>query len=192
VGSALYPFNGAYGPCGINQTESITWYKDGVKLATITFDASGNPISYVAEPGQKMPTWLTSGATAGILVIGIEGQGTYTSVVKCFNGSTYGSTTVANAAPKNYKYYSELYSDYGTLDGNYNWFLISYVSIGVPHWDNSNGVPGTSGYGCVGLRDPIWPDGELPCATNLIGTYPGVLLRVVAIYDNTTNELVYP
>jgi hypothetical protein len=187
VGSALYPFTGTYGPCGINQTESITWYKDGVKLATVTFDTSGNPISYVAEPGQKMPTWLTSGATAGILVIGIEGQGTYTSVVKCFNGSTYGSTTVANAAPKNYKYYSELYSDDLSTPGNYTWRFIPYVSIGVPHWDNSSVQSN-----CVGLLDPKWPGGGLACATNLVGTYPGVLLRVIAIYDNATNVQIYP
>jgi hypothetical protein len=186
VGSALYPFNGTYGPCGINQTESITWYKDGVKLATVTFDTSGNPISYVAEPGQKMPTWL-NGASAGILVIGIEGQGTYTSVVKCFNGSTYGSTTVANATPKNYGYYSELYSDDLATPGNYTWRPISYVSIGVPHWDNSS-----VGSGCVGLLDPIWPGGGLACATNQVGTYPGVLLRVVSIYDTTTMQQVYP
>jgi hypothetical protein len=186
VGSALYPFAGTYGPCGVNQTESITWYKDGAKLATITFDTSGDPISYVAEPGQKIPTWL-NGASAGILVIGIEGQGTYTSVVKCFNGSTYGSTTVANATPKNYKYFSQLYSDDLATPGNYTWRDISYASIGVAHWDNSS-----VGSGCVGLLDPQWPGGGLACATNLVGTYPGVLLRVKSIFDNATNVQIYP
>ncbi len=189
VGSALYPFNGTYGPCGINQTESITWYKDGVKLATITFDTSGNPISYVAEPGQKMPTWLNE-TSAGILVIGIEGQGTYTSVVKCFNGSTYGSTTVANAAPKNYRYISEYLSDdLASFPGDYTWRQTPYYSYEYPHWDNS-----AFGVGCIGLNDPD-VGGIIQCSMSTNGlTQPGVLLRVkqIAEYDGYNWVQIYP
>ncbi len=189
VGSALYPFTGTYGPCGINQTESITWYKDGVKLATITFDTSGNPISYVAEPGQKMPTWLNE-TSAGILVIGIEGQGTYTSVVKCFNGSTYGSTTVANAAPKNYRYISEYLSDdLASFPGDYTWRQTPYYSYEYPHWDNS-----AFGVGCIGLNDPD-VGGIIQCSMSTNGlTQPGVLLRVkqIAEYDGYNWVQIYP
>jgi hypothetical protein len=49
IGSALYPFDGATGPCGAGNLESITWYKDGVKIATVNY--SGGTYTYVAEPG---------------------------------------------------------------------------------------------------------------------------------------------
>jgi hypothetical protein len=99
IGSALYPFDGATGPCGAGNLESITWYKDGVKIATVNY--SGGTYTYVAEPGQYMPAWVsTVSATPGVLVVGINGEGVYTSITKCADGSQYGrSTTVSDSQP---------------------------------------------------------------------------------------------
>jgi hypothetical protein len=99
IGSALYPFDGATGPCGAGNLESITWYKDGVKIATVNY--SGGTYTYVAEPGQYMPAWLsTVSATPGVLVAGINGAGVYTSITRCADGSQYGrSTTVSDSQP---------------------------------------------------------------------------------------------
>lgn len=97
VGSALYPFDGATGPCGAN-LKSITWYKDGVKIATVNY--SGGTYTYVAEPGQYMPAWLsTSSATPGVLVVGANGAGTYTSVTECLDNSQHSRSTVVSNTP---------------------------------------------------------------------------------------------
>jgi hypothetical protein len=96
IGSALYPFDGATGPCGAGNLESITWYKDGVKIATVNY--SGGTYTYVAEPGQYMPAWVsTISATPGVLVAGADGAGTYTSITKCADGSQYGKSTVVGS-----------------------------------------------------------------------------------------------
>jgi hypothetical protein len=96
IGSALYPFDGATGPCGAGNVESITWYKDGVKIATVTY--SGGTYTYAAEPGQYMPAWVsTVSATPGVLVAGADGAGTYTSITKCADGSQYGKSTVVGS-----------------------------------------------------------------------------------------------
>jgi hypothetical protein len=97
IGSALYPFDGATGPCGAGNIASIDWYKDGVKIATVNY--SGGTYTYVAQPGQYMPAWLSvASATPGVLVVGINGAGVYTSITRCADGSQHGrSTTVGSS-----------------------------------------------------------------------------------------------
>jgi hypothetical protein len=96
VGTALYPYDGPTGPCEAegSTTKSITWFKDGVKTVTISFDQQGNETSRTPEPGQSMPTWLNA-ATPGILMIQSGGAGVYTSIVECWNGSKHGRQTSA-------------------------------------------------------------------------------------------------
>jgi hypothetical protein len=99
IGSALYPFADATGPCGSSgNIESITWYKDDVKIVTIQRDSPGGSFEYVPEPGQYVPSFVsTVSAIPGVLVVGDQGAGTYKSITKCFNGSQQGSATVVSS-----------------------------------------------------------------------------------------------
>jgi hypothetical protein len=99
IGSALYPFADATGPCGSSgNIESITWYKDDVKIVTIQRDSPGGSFEYVPEPGQYVPSFVsTVSAIPGVLVVGQQGAGTYKSITKCFNGSQQGSATVVGS-----------------------------------------------------------------------------------------------
>jgi len=140
VGSTLAPFTGPYGPCGVNQTESITWFKDGTKIATVTFNTSGNPIGVEAEPGQAMPTWLNS-TTPGILAIGSTQTGVYTSITKCFNGATYGSSTTGDrsTAANQYLYFDQELIYTGPLLDSVAWSTMLYTSYGSPSWSTVDG-----------------------------------------------------
>jgi hypothetical protein len=141
VGSTLAPYYGPYGPCGVNQTESITWFKDGTKLATVTFNTSGNPISVVNEPGQAMPTWLNS-TSPGILAIGSTQTGVYTSITKCFNGSTYESSTTGgrSAAANQYIYQDQELTILGPASpGVLVWSTMLALSYGSPSWSTVDG-----------------------------------------------------
>jgi hypothetical protein len=99
IGSALYPFADATGPCGSSgNIESITWYKDDVKIVTIQRDSPGGSFEYVPEPGQYVPSFVsTVSAIPGVLVVGDQGAGTYKSITRCFNGSQQGSATVVSS-----------------------------------------------------------------------------------------------
>jgi len=140
VGSTLAPFTGPYGPCGVNQTESITWFKDGTKIATVTFNTSGNPISVEAEPGQAMPTWLNS-TTPGILAIGSTQTGVYTSITKCFNGATYVSSTTGDrsTAANQYLYTDQELIYTGPSLDSVAWSTMLYTSYGSPSWSTVDG-----------------------------------------------------
>jgi hypothetical protein len=195
VGSTLAPFTGPYGPCGVNQTESITWFKDGTKIATVTFNTSGNPISVVAEPGQAMPTWLNS-TTPGILAIGSTQTGVYTSITKCFSGATYGSSTTGDrsTAANQYTYLDQrlVYAD--NLDVNVTWKTMAYFSYGSPSWSTVDGsVYRIDENGDVVGNGVIWPYQVV--TPPQIRTYqiselvPGV--GSVLIYDSDPNAPPY-
>ena len=103
LGTALYPFGTPPGeeseeaPCGANNLKSIIWYKDGTRLVTINYDASTDSYTYDLASGQRMPTFLDDATTPGVLIVGIEGNGTYTSITNCVTGVTgHGRTTVVN------------------------------------------------------------------------------------------------
>ena len=103
LGTALYPFGTPPGeeseeaPCGANNLKSIIWYKDGTRLVTINYDVGTDSYTYDLASGQRMPTFLDDATTPGVLIVGIEGNGTYTSITNCVTGVTgHGRTTVVN------------------------------------------------------------------------------------------------
>jgi hypothetical protein len=111
-----------------------------------------------------MPTWLNS-TSPGILAIGSTQTGVYTSITKCFNGSTYESSTTGDrsTAANQYIYQDQELTILGPASpGVLVWSTMLALSYGSPSWSTVDGnMYRLDEAGNVGGNGSLAPNGRV-------------------------------